>query len=105
MAALAAARWLLAAPAAAAAPGARAALARLAIAATAPCCWAPRAAAAAAAAALAAPPARGFRSGVTKSSVKKRIRFKKSGAILRRHANKRHLNLHKSSARLNRLSA
>lgn len=57
--------------------------------------------AAAAAAALA--PARGFRSGVTKSSVKKRFTLRKSGAVIRKKANKRHLNMNKSSARLLRL--
>lgn len=48
--------------------------------------------------------ARGFRSGVTKSSVKKRFRLKPSGAVVRHRNNKRHLNMNKSSARLNRLS-
>lgn len=49
-------------------------------------------------------PVRSYRSGVTKSSVKKRFRLKASGLIVRHKANKRHINRHKSSARLNRLS-
>jgi hypothetical protein len=61
------------------------------------------AAAGSAVAAAAGAPARGFRSGVTKSSVKKRFTLRKSGAVIRKKANKRHLNMHKSSARLLRL--
>jgi ribosomal protein L35 len=39
----------------------------------------------------------------TKSSVKKRFRVTGSGHIVRKKAGKRHLNIHKSSAQLNRL--